>query len=280
MIWPLTKGTPARIILGAGIFVLALGITVLAFQMGGGDGGGDPIEAAPEATATNPASATATNTATRTATSTRTATHTASPTATPTPSPSPTTTPAPPTATPGTTGATSGSSGAAPPPAPTATPSGPGAARLAIPRFGVDSAIEQIGILPNNQMDVPHNPYNTGWYPIYDWPGNGGNALFSAHVDYFPNIRGPFYDLDQMVAGDEVTVTLSDGTVLTYEVIRNTRYQVENMPMVEVIWPSDRPAGEEWITLITCGGDFQSYSGSGGPGYYLHRDVVIAKLKT
>jgi len=149
---------------------------------------------------------------------------------------------------------------------------------MRIPRFGVNAAAEWIGLLWNNQMDTPHNPLNVGWYSIYDEPGQDGNGVFSAHVDYYPNIRGPFYDLDQMVAGDQVVVVLADGTELTYEVFSNRRYEASNMPMGEIIWPSNRPDGEEWITLITCGGTFQPNNGTSGPGQYLHRDVVLARL--
>ena len=38
-----------------------------------------------------------------------------------------------------------------------------------------------------------------------------------------------------------------------------------------------RPADEEWVVLITCGGDFVELE-EDGPGYYVHRDVVIARL--
>jgi hypothetical protein len=47
--------------------------------------------------------------------------------------------------------------------------------------------------------------------------------------------------------------------------------------MGEVIWPSDQPAAEEWITLITCGGTFVRTSEQGW-GEYIHRDVVVARL--
>jgi hypothetical protein len=265
-----------RAILGVGLLVVFLGIALVGLSLGGDSDATPP--AAPEAVETAPPTATPTSTPsptrTPTATSTNTPTDTPEPTATPTETP----TPQPATSGQGGGGGSSSGSGGGSGSVATPTPSGPQVARMAIPRFSVDSAIEKIGLLPNNQLDTPHNPHNTGWYPIYDWPNHGGNALFSAHVDYYPNIRGPFYDMDQMVAGDEVIVTLTDGTKLTYEVISNTRYHVDTIPMVEVIWPSNRPADEEWITLITCGGTFQSYSGSGGPGYYLHRDVVVARL--
>ena len=166
-------------------------------------------------------------------------------------------------------------------PSPTATPRPFDGAVLALrlPSLDVEAGIEDIGLLEGtNQLDVPHDPNNVGWYDIYDKPGFGKNAVFSAHVDYWPNIRGPFYELTEMEHGDEIVVVMEDGREYVYEVFFRERYNVNTIPMGDLIWPPDRPEDEEWITLITCGGEFQAYSADGsGPGQYLHRDVVVAK---
>jgi hypothetical protein len=70
---------------------------------------------------------------------------------------------------------------------------------------------------------------------------------------------------------------MEDGTRYIYEVVRYTQYDAKTIPMGDVIWPQDRPQGEEWITLITCGGTFVRTSEQGW-GEYLHRDVVVARL--
>lgn len=158
----------------------------------------------------------------------------------------------------------------------TPTPFDGQVARMKIPRFEVDSKIESIGLLPNNQLDTPHDPYNTGWYNIYDKPGFRGNAVFSAHVDYYPNIRGPFFRLFQSELGDDITVVMENGLEYKYRVIRKERYDVATIPMGELIWPTNRPAGNEWITLITCGGRFLPTQPNGA-GEYLDRDVVVAE---
>lgn len=169
-------------------------------------------------------------------------------------------------------------------PTPTATPAPyDGAiARLKIPKFGVDSAVETIGYLAGteNQLDTPHNPHNTGWYDLYDKPGFNGNAVFSAHVDYYPDILGPFNKLSQSEIGDEIIVTMDNGLEYHYRVIKIARYDVTNIPMGDLVWPSTKPAEADWITLITCGGEFRA-SRPGGPGEYLQRDVVVAeRIKT
>lgn len=165
-----------------------------------------------------------------------------------------------------------------PTPTPTPLPFDGPVSRLLIPRFGVDSAVELIGLLPNNQLDVPKDPRNTGWYDIYDRPGFRGNAVFSAHVDYFPDIRGPFFNLSRIEPGDEIVVRMEDGTEYRYRVIKRKRYDASTIPMGDLIWPADKPADHEWITLITCGGRFSGAPNQ--PGEYLDRDVVVAERIT
>jgi sortase (surface protein transpeptidase) len=148
--------------------------------------------------------------------------------------------------------------------------------RFKIPRFKVDSPIEGIGLGPDNRLETPRDPHNTGWYTNYDRPGAPGNAVFSAHVDYWPDILGPFFNLAKMERGDEVVIQMDDGRLYKYRVIAKQRFDVSDIPMGDLIWPKTRPKNAEWITLITCGGRFQA-SREGGPGEYLDRDVVVAE---
>jgi sortase (surface protein transpeptidase) len=190
---------------------------------------------------------------------TATATNTAVPTSTSTPSPTPTATPSPtPTATP--------------------LPYDGKVASMRIPRFGVDAIVEEIGIDAGNQLETPTDPRDVGWYGIYQKPGHGLNSVFSAHINYYPNIIGPFNKLGEAAAGDEIVVVMDNGIEYTYVVLTNNQYTVDTIPMGDIIWPDDRPADEEWISLITCGGTFVYNNGATGPGHYLHRDVVVAKL--
>ena len=224
-------------------FALGLGLLIYGFAFSD-DGVSEP--AAPEPTATSAATATATATvpATQTAANTRTA------------EPSPTETEVP-TATP--------------------LPYDGGVASMRIPKYDVDAAVENIGISAQNQLEVPKDPLDVGWYGIYQKPGWGFNSVFSAHVDYYPSTRGPFYNLADMEIGDEIIVVMENGLEYHYRVIRNEQWTVEDIPTGDLIKAHDRPEGDEWITLITCGGDFVPYNGYDGPGYYKHRDVVVAE---
>ena len=195
--------------------------------------------------------------------------------ATATPAPATTPTPPPPTAT-------------IPVPSPTPTPEPEPydgeLVAMRLPSLGVEAPIEPIGLIEGrNKLDVPEWD-NIGWYHIYDKPGFGTNSLYSAHKDFWPDKRGPFYELTEIEHGDQIVVVMDDGREYVYEVFFMERYTRDDIPMYDLIWPHKarnpellRPEGEEWITLYTCGGDFVATT-EGGAGYYIHRDVVIGRL--
>jgi len=156
-------------------------------------------------------------------------------------------------------------------PTPTPTPFSGRVGKLQIPSLKVDSPIEELGLTKDNYMDTPKNTNtHVGWYSIWDRPGWGGNAVFSAHI-YYHSIPAPFQKLSSLKAGDEVDVVMEDGTKYTYQVITKNRYHRDNFPTGEVIWPPNRN-GKEWITLITCGGELDSTGQE-----YVSRDVVVAE---
>ena len=148
--------------------------------------------------------------------------------------------------------------------------------RLSVPRLGIDHRIERVGILPSGEMDTP-KAANTriGWYYDFPKPGFGLNSIFSAHETY-DYANGPFKNLYLARAGDELTVEMDNGLRYQYVVFSNRRYPVTTMPIQAIIEAPERPRGEEWITLITCGGRFVATSAN-GLGEYLDRDVVVAK---
>lgn len=161
-----------------------------------------------------------------------------------------------------------------PPPTPTATPTpfNGKVARLKIPRFNVDAPIEDLAINSRNELDTPKDTNRSvGWYYIYDKPGFGGNALFSAHV-YYHSIPAPFVSLAKSAEGDKIVVQMENGAEYTYSVISNKRYNRDTIDMGAIIWPKEKADYDEWITLITCGGELDSTGQE-----YVSRDVIVAK---
>ena len=146
--------------------------------------------------------------------------------------------------------------------------------RLIMPRAGINHYIEPTGIYAN-EMQAPNDGVSAvGWYYDLPTPGRPGNAMFSAH-ETWNRARGPFYALRSARPGDEIVLQMANGEQYRYAVMTNNRYSVDNIPMNEILFPSQRPANEEWITLLTCGGRFVATGG--GYGEYLDRDVVVAR---
>jgi hypothetical protein len=157
----------------------------------------------------------------------------------------------------------------APPPPP---PAPDYVARIIMPRLGINHYIEQRGV-SGGYLESPYDGvYAVAWYSEYNTPGRGGSSLFSAHETWNYS-RGPFYLMHQAQVGDVVTVVMTSGKEYQYVVFSNKRHP-SDVNMVPIIWPNV-PAGEEWVTFMTCGGRFVPTGG--GLGEYLDRDVVIAR---
>jgi LPXTG-site transpeptidase (sortase) family protein len=157
-------------------------------------------------------------------------------------------------------------------PKPTATPApsliAAPPARLLIPAIGVDAPISVKGLRPDAVMDVPDGPEDVAWYNFTARPGMGGNAVISGHLDYRNYGAAVFWRLKELREGDIVEVRLADGSVLRYQVSLRLSYDARLAPVPEIVGPTSR----EVVTLITCGGTFDSGSRS-----YSQRLVVRAE---
>ncbi len=193
------------------------------------------------------------------------------------------------------TATASATSTATPENTPTATPTpfNGNVARMKIPSIGVDHVVETVGLENGNQLGTPQNALGAiGWYSIPEYPnlqkpGFGGDAMFSAHVNY-NGANGPFANLANVQGGDQIIVSMEGGPEYTYQVfavqgfVVDANYVTASRPLIDMgklIDAPDKPAGEEWVTLITC---------SCAPGRViippgqqfgecLDRDVVLAK---
>lgn len=143
--------------------------------------------------------------------------------------------------------------------------------RMIIAKAGTDAPIVVKGIDANNAMEAPDSPYEVAWYDFSARPGQKGNAVFSAHVDWYPNIMGAFWGLRNLEKGDVIRVVLADGSEYRYRVTENYLVNADNAPVAEILGAT---AGET-ITLITCDGTF--VRDENGYGSYLARRIVRAE---
>ncbi|WP_165068594.1 class F sortase [Marisediminicola senii] len=143
------------------------------------------------------------------------------------------------------------------------------ASRVSIPAIGVDSTLEQLGLDPTTrELTPPVEWMSAGWYRDGTLPGEVGPAVIAGHVD---SVTAPavFARLNELVAGDEVIVTLSDGSTETFVVDSMTSAPKNEFPTEAVYGPTPT----EQLRLITCDGAFDSAT-----GHYVDNLVVFASL--
>lgn len=127
--------------------------------------------------------------------------------------------------------------------------------RLELPQVGIDAAIDAVGVDPDGTMTVPEQVSRVGWYRYGPAPGDDvGSAVIAGHVDSHELGPGAFFPLSRVEPGAEITVTLSDGSTVVYDVTGRERIDKEALPTDDIF----RRSGPGVLTLVTCGGAFDS----------------------
>jgi sortase (surface protein transpeptidase) len=152
------------------------------------------------------------------------------------------------------------------PPLPPAQPT-----HVEIPAIGVSSDLLELGLRPDDTVEVPPLAADSqaGWFRYSPTPGELGPAVLLGHVDSAEYGPGVFFDLGALRAGDQVTVNRDDGTAAVFAVDRVASYPKDQFPTLEVYGNTDHAA----LRLITCGGAFDSTTRS-----YRDNIVVYASL--
>ncbi|WP_131103222.1 class F sortase [Ornithinimicrobium sufpigmenti] len=136
---------------------------------------------------------------------------------------------------------------------------------LQIPAVDIAVDVVPVGVDDDGQMEIPESGFDVGWYRYGAAPGQDeGSAVLASHVDTLAEGKGVLARLTDLRAGDLVSVTLEDGSVLDYRVTgRRTVPKAE----LDVGTLFDR-SGPEQLRLVTCGGPWQPQRSS-------YRDNVI-----
>ena len=139
---------------------------------------------------------------------------------------------------------------------------------MTIPAIRISAPLVALGVRPDGYMDLPNSPHEVAWYSFTAKPGMGGNAVFSAHLDYINYGPAVFWNLAQLRPGDDVAVKLTDGTILNYAVTLNYTVALEQLDLPGILAPTE----VETVTLITCAGVFSNED-------YSHR-VIVRAIRT
>ncbi len=148
-----------------------------------------------------------------------------------------------------------------PTPGPSPTPSAefpPGdpaaIGRIVITKAEIDAPVIVKGVDTAGVMIAPDNAYDVAWYDFSAAPGFGGNAVFAGHVDYIRVGPAVFWNIKDLEQGDIIEVHLVSGTVYRYAVTLKQQYDAATAPVDTIVGPTPK----ESVTLITCGGTFNS----------------------
>ena len=135
---------------------------------------------------------------------------------------------------------------------------------VAIPSVELNSPIQNMGVLPNGELDVPSGKTNNvGWYAAGTVPGDVGSAVFDAHV------FAAFNRLDEVEAGEEILVKSADGEVQRFRVETAEVFKLKDLSPQYLFSRKDTKR----LTLITCAGQLTADHST-----YTHRLVVSAVL--
>jgi len=154
-------------------------------------------------------------------------------------------------------------------PAPHAPP-----ARLAIPRIGVDAAVERVATDASGAMGVPADYHDAAWYGPGVVPGDHGDAVIDGHLDWVVggrDVPAVFWSLATLQPSDEIDVTTHDGQVLAFSVVTAERIPADADAGAHGLFD---PSGTPRLTLITCAGQW-----SAPQRRYLERLAVTAVLR-
>ncbi|HEV2128741.1 MAG TPA: class F sortase [Thermomicrobiales bacterium] len=144
-------------------------------------------------------------------------------------------------------------------------------AALVVDTAQIDAEIEVQQIV-DGVMQNPTGPWIVAWYEQTAELGELGNVVMAGHVDYWNVGPAVFFNLRDMVEGEEIEVIGENGTPFHYLVDWNETFDLEELnsgTITELVGPTDDPV----LTLITCGGEFDYATGE-----YLSRTVIRASL--
>jgi sortase (surface protein transpeptidase) len=143
---------------------------------------------------------------------------------------------------------------------------------LQVDSVGVDAPIE-LGNVADGVMQDPSGPWVVSWYEPLGKIGEGGNVVMAGHVDYWNVGPAVFWDVRYLPEGEIIRVVGEDGKNYEYAVQWTQSYLADQLTPEVIQGEIVGDTGEETLTLITCGGEFDPATGE-----YNERWVVRANL--
>jgi hypothetical protein len=153
-------------------------------------------------------------------------------------------------------------------------PAGVAPIALQVDRFGIDAPIE-LGAIVDGVMLDPSGPWVVSWYDGLGKIGQGGNVVMAGHVDYYTVGPAVFWDVRALVPGDIIRVVGENGENFEYAVEWMQQYNVLTDLTPQVIQTEIvGDTGQESLTLITCGGDFDPTTATYNQRWVLRANLI------
>ena len=121
--------------------------------------------------------------------------------------------------------------------------------QMIIESLGVNAPVVEMGMDDENVPYVPLNAEDVAWYDFSPRPGDGGNTVFAAHINW-GSTPGVFADLDDLQPGEIIRLISEDGVEYTYEVFDNFSVDPTDSDSLKVLAPTPT----DTITLVSCAG--------------------------
>lgn len=117
---------------------------------------------------------------------------------------------------------------------------------LSIPLIGLNAAIVNVGLTPDNAIDVPPG-LEVGYWTGSALPGTPGAAFLDGHVD------GIFAHLHKLTSGQQFSVTYAKKTYY-YQVVHTETVALAGIDMEKALSPYGTAA--EGLNIMTCAGTY------------------------
>ena len=140
--------------------------------------------------------------------------------------------------------------------------------RVDVPRLGITSRLDSLGLEPSGVLQAPPRWERAGWFAAGPRPGDRGPAVIAGHLDS-PTGAAVFAALPQMRRGDRVLVADDAGVQRTFEVTLITRTPKQGFPTRQVYGAVPGPE----LRLITCSGEYVPEAGG-----YQDNLLVFARM--
>lgn len=126
--------------------------------------------------------------------------------------------------------------------------------RIIIPKLGIDTNVQLVGITKKGNMAVPTNFTDVGWYKYGTLPGEDGSAVIAGHETDGLSRPAIFGRLSELEPGDEFYIIREDGKKLTFKVRREEiiPYDITGPKLEEIF----NRKGDQYLNLITCAGEW------------------------